>query len=161
MDVGRMGNPRDEQVADFMASFELLDLLRHFRKRLWFQHMQIWFHFQQDKLLHSHSDYILGSDSHMFYAMDIWYLINFSSDHFALSAQLLRWPIWCHIRYLRGQRAFPLRLLQMSMQRLVYAKSQELKAQETHPPPSVRAPRPQWMTSETIRLIYTCATLHV
>ena len=31
-DIGRLQNPRNQQVADFLASFRLVDLLSHFKK---------------------------------------------------------------------------------------------------------------------------------
>ena len=30
MEIGRLSNPRDQQVTNFLASFELVDLLSHF-----------------------------------------------------------------------------------------------------------------------------------
>ena len=37
-DVGRMQNPRNHKVADFLSSLGMVDLLGHFRKLLQFQH---------------------------------------------------------------------------------------------------------------------------
>ena len=41
LDVGHLGNRWNQQVADFLASLRMLDLLGHFRQRLrfWFKQM--------------------------------------------------------------------------------------------------------------------------
>ena len=40
--VGLLGNPQDQQVEDFLVSFGLVELRGHFRRRLWFWYMQMW-----------------------------------------------------------------------------------------------------------------------
>ena len=49
VDTGILQNPRSQQVAYFLASFGLVGLLAHFRQRLRFHHMQIWWQFLQGK----------------------------------------------------------------------------------------------------------------
>ena len=34
VDIGRLRNPRDQQVADFLSYFDLVGLLKHFRQQL-------------------------------------------------------------------------------------------------------------------------------
>ena len=109
-DVGRMGNPQDQQVVDFLVSFGLVDFLSHFRQSLRFRNMKTWWQVLQGKLLHSRCDYILRSGRQLFETVGIWDMRNFSSGHLSLHARLLRCTTWCHIQYLRWQQAFPLRL---------------------------------------------------
>ena len=39
-DIDRLRNPRDQQVADFLASFGLVELLGHFLQCLYYSHLQ-------------------------------------------------------------------------------------------------------------------------
>ena len=41
-DIGRLRNPRDQQVADFLASLGLVDLLGHLCQHLCYHHIQTW-----------------------------------------------------------------------------------------------------------------------
>ena len=66
-----------------------------------------------------------------------------------------QWHSW----YLRGWRVFPMCLPKVVPQRLVDAKLQEIKALETPPPTSVCAHRPQWMSADSICLIYSRSVL--
>ena len=87
-----MGNPRCEQVADFLASFGLVDLLGHFRKYLQLRHMQTWFQVKPGKLLQSCYNYILGLNLQMFKTVGFRDLRKFSSYHFALRTRLIPRP---------------------------------------------------------------------
>ena len=52
-DIGRLQNLWNQQVAYFLSSFGLFDLLGHFRQQLRFCYMQTWWKVQQRKLLRS------------------------------------------------------------------------------------------------------------
>ena len=105
------------------------------------------------KLLCSRCDYILGSDHWLFETVGIRDPRNFLSNHFALRAQLLWQPANCDGEYLRGRRAFPLKLPPTGPLNLVDTKFQELKAIKVPPSPCAHVPRPQWMSEESLRLI--------
>ena len=75
------------------------------------------------------------------------------SNHFALRARLLWQPANCDGEYLRGRRAFPLKLPPTGPLNLVDTKFQELKAIKVPPSPCAHVPRPQWMSEESLRLI--------
>ena len=51
-EIGRLQNPRNQQVAYFLEPFVLVDIIDHFRQRLRFRHMNTWWKVQQRKLLH-------------------------------------------------------------------------------------------------------------
>ena len=51
-DIGCIRNPRNQQVAYFLASFVLSNLLSYLRQRLRFLHMKMWWQVQQGKILH-------------------------------------------------------------------------------------------------------------
>ena len=158
-DIDHLQNPQSQQVAGFLASFGLVDLLRHFRQQMRFRHMKTWWKARQGKLLHSIYNYILGLDRQLFETVGIRDLSNFAFDRFALCARLLRKLILCHGGYLRGRRAFPLTLTPMVPLNFVETKFQYLKALETPPSPCACAPIIQWMSEESLRMIYTCAAL--
>ena len=42
MDIGRLRNPQDQQVADFLVSFGLVNLLGHFCQPLRYCNLQTW-----------------------------------------------------------------------------------------------------------------------
>ena len=88
-DVRYMVNPWNQQVADFLTSFRMVDLLGHFGQRMRFWLKQTCWQVHQSKLLCSQCSYILGSDRRLFKTVGIRDLRNFSSNHFALRAQLL------------------------------------------------------------------------
>ena len=73
-DVGHMGNPWEQQVADF------------FRKHLRFRLKQTWWQSHQGKLLCFWYKYILGSYHQLLKTVGIRDLRKFSSNHFAPGA---------------------------------------------------------------------------
>ena len=95
-DVSWIQNPSNKQVANFLTSFGLVDLLGRFRQRLWFCHRQTWWQFLQGKLLRLHCNYVLGADCRLLDNVRIRDPRNFFSDHFALCNLLLRRSILCH-----------------------------------------------------------------
>ena len=96
-DIGCLRNPHNQQVAEFLASFGLVDLLGHFRQRPRFCHLHMWWKVLQGRVLRSHCDYVLGSDRWLFNTVGIWDPRKFASDHFALCARLLRRPTLFHV----------------------------------------------------------------
>ena len=46
-DIGRLQNPRIQQVADFLEYFGIVDILSHYRNRLRFCLMKTWFQVRQ------------------------------------------------------------------------------------------------------------------
>ena len=65
-DIRRLQNPRIQQVADFLASFGLVDLLSHFRQYLRFFRMKMWCQVKQGRLLYLPFNYVLGSELQLF-----------------------------------------------------------------------------------------------
>ena len=90
IDARRLQNPRNQQVDNFLASFVLVDIIGHFRQRLWFCHIQTWWKVRSGNFLQSLCKYILRINHCLFETVGIRYLHNFSSDHFTLRNQLLR-----------------------------------------------------------------------
>ena len=91
-----MVNPWYHQVSDFLASFSMLDLLDHFRKRLRFWINHTWWQVHQSKLLCSQCNYILGLYLRLFKIVGIRDLSNFSSNNVYLRAGLIWWSTQCH-----------------------------------------------------------------
>ena len=79
-------------------------------------------------------DYILGTDWRRLELVGIRYMRNFSSDHFVVRERLLLRPTRCHSCYLRGRRAFPIRIPPTAELRRADAKFQTLKTLEPVPP---------------------------
>ena len=52
VDIVCLQSLRNQQLADFLEYFGLLNLLRYFRKRLQLRHIQIWWQIRQEKFLH-------------------------------------------------------------------------------------------------------------
>ena len=50
-EIGRLSNPRDQQVADFLASLGLVDLLGHLCQRLCYFRLHEWWQVLQGKVL--------------------------------------------------------------------------------------------------------------
>ena len=107
-DIGVSRYTWDQQVAELLESFGLVDLLQHFRQRLHYCKLQTWWQVHQGRAIWSWCDYVLGLDFPMFKTIGIQYPRNFVSNHFPLQEELLVWPNRCHRRYLQGRRAFPL-----------------------------------------------------
>ena len=84
---------------------------------------------------------------------------NLSSDKFALNERLLWRPTRYHARYLRGRRAFPIRIPPTAELRRADAKFQTLKTLEPVPPKLKHPPFPLWMSLYSIRLIDMRAAL--
>ena len=151
MEIGRLQNPRILQLADFLESFGLVNLLSHFRHRVRLCHMNTCWQVQQSRFLHSRCNYVLGSNLRLFETVGIRYLRNFLSGHFALRKRLLQRPTRCHGVYLRGLRAFPLTLPPMGPLNLLNTNLQELQAQEMPPHHVIAHPEP----SGCQRIIYS------
>ena len=90
-------NPWNQQVADFLAYFRMLDLLNHFRQRLRFRIKKTCWQVRISKLLCYRWNYIFGSDLRLFKTMGIRDLRNFLYNHFALRTRLIWRPTQCHI----------------------------------------------------------------
>ena len=159
-DVSQLHNPRDQQVADFLDSFWLLDLLGHFWQRLYFCHRQTWWQVWKGIFLRSRCGYILVTDRHIFKTVVIRNPHNFSSNHFDLCNSLLRQPIRCHVHYLLGRRKFALHIPTMVPLRKFDSIFQGFEALVYPPPPRTCAPRHQWMSKYSIHIIDSRASLH-
>ena len=55
-DISRLRNPRNQQVAYFLESFGLVDLLDHFQQRLLYCNLHVWWQVRQGQTLRSCSD---------------------------------------------------------------------------------------------------------
>ena len=99
-EIGRLRNPHNQHVSDFMASFVLVDLMGHFYQRLFYHHLQTWFQFFQVRVIRYQCEYYMRSNRRLFETVGIWDPRNFSSEHFALHARLLWRPTRYHGRYL-------------------------------------------------------------
>ena len=139
-------------MADLLVEYGLIDLVRHFRERRSFRNLKTWSQFQQDIVLRSICDYILGHDRRRFKLIGTRNMRNFSSDHFALRAQLLRRHIRCHAQYLRGRQVLLLRIPPAEELTRAEAKFQTFKALELVLPKLKLPPRPLWMSPDSIRL---------
>ena len=65
-DIGRLKNPRYQQVAEIFVSFELVDLLGYFRQCICYCQLQTWWQVLQSQVLRSSCDYVLALDQQMF-----------------------------------------------------------------------------------------------
>ena len=83
-DIRHLQNLQNQQMAYFLMSFGLVNLIINFRQRFNFLHIQIWWHVRQGKLLHSRYYYILGLERRIFEMVDIRDPNNFVSEHFSL-----------------------------------------------------------------------------
>ena len=117
-----------QKMADLLAGYSLIDLFRHFRQFRRFWNLKNWSQVQQVIVLRLIRIYILGPDRRHFELVDIRDMRNFSPEHFALRARLLQRPTCFHDWYLRGRRAFPLRLPPAEELTRSDAKFQTLKA---------------------------------
>ena len=160
VNIGHLRNLQIQKVAYFLASIVLVNLLRHFRQRLWFHHLKTWWQVQKIKLLFSRCNHILGSDFRLFGIVGIRDSKNFASNHFVLYAWLLRWPTRCYVEYLIIRLAFPLNLPPMGLLKRVGTKFQYPKALRAPPSPCTRALRPQLMSEFFLCLIDVHASLH-
>ena len=70
-DISLLRNPWDQQVAGFLASFGLVDLLGNFQQRLRYLHFQTWWQVGQVRVLRLWCDCVLGSDQWMFKTIGI------------------------------------------------------------------------------------------
>ena len=93
VDLDEARSPRSQRVADLLAEYGLIDLIRHFRQRRRFRNLKTWSQVRQGTVLRLRCDYILIPDRLYFDLVGIRDIQNFSSDHFALRARLLRRPI--------------------------------------------------------------------
>ena len=134
-DIVHLRNPKDKHVADFSASFGLVDLLGHFWQRLHYRHLQMWWKIRQGQVLCCLCDNILGLDWWMFEMVGIWDPQNFASNNFSLWTWLLRRPTCCHGGHLQGRCTFPLVIPQTVPLNLLYINFRALKAMETPSPP--------------------------
>ena len=110
VDLDKAMNPWSQRVADLLAENGLIYLVHQFCQRRSLQNLISWSQVQQGTVLWSRCDYILRTDQHRFKMVGIRDMRNFSLNHFSLRARLLQRPNRCHARYLRGRRAFTLRL---------------------------------------------------
>ena len=78
---------------------------------------------------------------------------NVLSNNFYLRTRLMHQPTRCHGGYLRGRRAFPLNLPPAETLKIVNTKFQEPKATGAPLSPYARAPIPQWMYEDSLRMI--------
>jgi len=109
VDVSRDDNDaRTNDVADFLATNGLMDLLTQHRQRKSFRDRTTWFQHRGTQLIRSRCDYIYGRDRCLFRSVRITDPQCYSSDHCALVAVLLSAPAKCDKKCLRGRRLFPL-----------------------------------------------------
>ena len=102
MDLKEARRPQIRQVADLLAEYGLIELVRHFLQHRRFHNLNTCSQDQQGTVLRSICDYIIGTDRHHFELIGIRDMRNILSDHFALRDRLLRCPTRCHARYLGG-----------------------------------------------------------
>ena len=133
--------------------FGLVDLLRNFRQRLLFRHLNTWFQVCQDIFLSARCDYILGLDRRLFKTVGIHYLQKLFSDHFDLWAHLHQRPKQCHESYLQVCLTFSLTFPAPKKLIPEDEKLQKLKALDPPPPPFPRLPIPQRISKESLCLI--------
>ena len=107
VDLDETRIPRSQRVADLLAEYVLIDLVLHFLQRHRFRNLKTWSQVWNGTVLCSRCDCIIGMDRRCFEIFGIRDMRNFSSDHFALRARLIRRPTRCYAHYLRGRRELP------------------------------------------------------
>ena len=140
MDIRQLHHHRDNQIADFLASFNLVDIMAPFCQHLRCQDRHTWCFVCQDCILCSRCDYFLGSDWRLFEMVGFRDPHKFSFDHFALWSRLLCHLTQCHEGYLKDQHAFPLALYTVTMD-CINSMFQELKDLEAVPKVATRTLR--------------------
>ena len=65
-DIGRLINSRDQQVAELLVSFGLVDLFGHLQQNLHYCNLKMWWKVCQGKIIQSWCDYVLGLDRRMY-----------------------------------------------------------------------------------------------
>ena len=68
-------------MADLLTEYGLIDLVRHFRQRRWFQDLKTWTQVKHSTVLRSRCNYILGIDRRRFKLFIIRSVRNYTSDH--------------------------------------------------------------------------------
>ena len=159
VELDKARSRQSQRVADLLVGYGLIDLVRHFRQRRRVRNLKTWFQVWQGTVFRSRCNYILGTDWRRFELVGIRDMRNFSLDHFALRARLLRRPTRCHTRYLQGRREFPLKLPPTAELSRAGAKFQTLQTLKPVPPKLEGPPRPLWMSPDSIRLIDKRAAL--
>ena len=139
MDLDDVRSPRSQQVAYLFEEYVLIDLVRNFLQLRRFRNLKTWSQVWQGTVLRSRCDSILGTHRRHLNIFEIQEMRNFSSDHFALRAWLLRCPTLFHARYLWGRRAFALRSPPTAELSRYDSKVQTLKTLEP-PPPQAETP---------------------
>ena len=86
VDLDKARSLRIQRVSDLLAEYILIDLVRHFRQRRRFRDLKNWSQAQQETILQSRCDQILGTDRRRFELVGIQDMRNYSSDHFAIRA---------------------------------------------------------------------------
>ena len=142
-----------QRVSDLLAEYVLIDLVRHLQQQRMFRDLKTCPQFRQETVLRSRCDYIIGTYWRRFDLVGIRDMRNYTLDHFAIRARLLRHPTCYHTQYLRGRRALTLRIPTTVELSKEDANFQTLKTLEPVSPKLKCPPRPLCMSPNYIRFI--------
>ena len=134
VELNKSQSLRSQRMVDLLIELFLIDMVRNFQQHRRFWDLSTWTQVRQGAFLRSRCDYILGMDRRHFKLFGIWDMCNYTSNHFAIREKLLRRPTRCHARYLRGRRAFQLKLPPTVERSVVNMQFKIIKTLE--PPPS-------------------------
>ena len=99
---------RGEDIAAALAMEGLEDMLVQFlpHRRSWCQDRRTWSIIWDGREVISQTNYILGTDRHLFWNVSVQYLRH-NSDHYMVLGCLCRSPLREHSKYLRGRKRLP------------------------------------------------------
>ena len=108
--VAPEGQEQDGEIVEVIAEEGLEDMSDHFltRHKLWLKDGRTRAMKRGDREVRSRTDWILGTDSHMFQNVAVWDTRH-NTDHYLVLGCLLRAASATHLRYLGRHTRFPIR----------------------------------------------------
>ena len=106
------GRERYKRIAAALAEEVLEYIISHLlpRHKPWLKDGRTWAMKRGDREVRSRTDWILGTDSHMFQNVAVWDTRH-NTDHYLVLGCLLRAASATHLRYLGRHTRFPIRPL--------------------------------------------------
>ena len=145
------GDRRGEDIVAAMSTEGLGDMLAHFllSRRSWCREGRTWSMIREGREVRSLTDYILGTDRHIFGNVSVQDPRH-KSDHYMVLGCLHIAPLREHVRYLRGSKRLPL------LQPIAPTKKDGIftALRRAVPKPLARdARRNTWISAATWRLV--------
>ena len=103
------GDRKGEDIAAALATEGLDDMSAHFlpRRGSWCREERTWIKIREGGEVRSQTDYILGTDRHLFWNVSVWDPRH-NSEHYMILRCLRSAPLREHAKYLKGRKRPPL-----------------------------------------------------